>query len=238
MRRHWRDGYGGRRQSGGALHFPHCSQIATSSISVTWGVPWDAGFVILSIDLVKISLFAQPNYQFPFRTTLSHDGVRRRLQASSTLSDSRTTSHDIARHGTADRHAQLLSSSQTSRGSCTDPRYKARATSAKNHAQAHAARSRYPLAHPRPHPAFRKPCNLPRPPQPARTITGPGPNAFELLKEDADQLGVGEGSEEAATPRRGLPTCRSDLAQQVRDGCPFLAEEEAQLEAAAARRSP
>ena len=80
--------------------------------------------------------------------------------------------------------------------------------------------------------------NLPRPPQPARTITGPGPNAFELLKEDADQLGVGEGSEEAATPRRGLPTCRSDLAQQVRDGCPFLAEEEAQLEAAAARRSP
>ena len=80
--------------------------------------------------------------------------------------------------------------------------------------------------------------NLARPPQPARTITGPGPNAFELLKEDADQLGVGEGSEEAATPRRGLPTCRSDLAQQVRDGCPFLAEEEAQLEAAAARRSP
>ena len=72
--------------------------------------------------------------------------------------------------------------------------------------------------------------NLPRPPQPARTITGPGPNAFELLKEDADQLGVGEGSEEAATPRRGLPTCRSDLAQQVRDGCQFLAEEEAQLE--------
>ena len=139
------------------LHFRPWIQIANSSISVPWGVPWDAGFVILSIDLVKISLFAQPNYQFPFRTTLSHDGVRRRLQASSTLSDSRTTSHDIARHGTADRHAQLLSSSQTSRGSCTDPRYKARATSAKNHAQAHAARSRYPLAHPRPHPAFRKP---------------------------------------------------------------------------------
>ena len=68
-----------------------------------------------------------------------------------TLAQHRTTSH-----GTA-RQIGMLSSSQTSRGSCTDPRYKARATSAKNHAQAHAARSRYPLAHPRPHPAFRKP---------------------------------------------------------------------------------
>ena len=149
---------------GGSLHFPPWIQMHPHQFSVTWGVPWDADLVILSIALVKTSLFTTLNYQFPFWETLSHDGVRRRLQASSTLSDSRTTSHDIARHGTADRHAQLLSSSQTSRGSCTDPRYKARATSAKNHAQAHAARSRYPLAHPRPHPAPRKPC----PPSSAR----------------------------------------------------------------------
>ena len=64
-----------------------------------------------------------------------------------------TTSHCKAKH-----HAQLLSGSQRSRGSCSDHGYKARATAAKNPARAPAARLRYPLAHPRPHPAFRKPC--------------------------------------------------------------------------------
>ena len=90
--------------------------------------------------------------------------------------------------------------------------------------------------------------NPARPPQLARTITGPGSNGFELLGEDADQRGAWwvqgdarwprSGCEEAATPRRSLPTCRSELAQQIRDGCQFLAEEELQLEAAAARLSP
>ena len=80
--------------------------------------------------------------------------------------------------------------------------------------------------------------NPARPPQLARTITGPGSNGFELLGEDADQRGARSGCKEAATLQRGLPTCRSELAQQVRDGCQFLAEEEAQLEAAAARGSP
>ena len=74
-----------------------------------------------------------------------------------------------------------------------------------------------------------------RPPQLARTITGPGSIGFELLGDDADQRGARSGCEEAATPQRGLPTCRSELAQQVRDGCQFLAEEEAQLQASCGR---
>ena len=78
--------------------------------------------------------------------------------------------------------------------------------------------------------------NLARPPQPAQTITGPGPNASEQLEEDADQCGVGEGFEEACELRGCPATCRSGLAKQVRDGFHFLAEDEAQLEAPAARR--
>ena len=61
------------------LHFPPWIQMHPHQFSVTWGVPWDADLVILSIALVKTSLFTTLNYQFPFWETLSHDGVRRRL---------------------------------------------------------------------------------------------------------------------------------------------------------------
>ena len=78
--------------------------------------------------------------------------------------------------------------------------------------------------------------NLARPPQPAWTIIGPGSNGFELLEEDADHHGVCEGFEETCELRGCPATCRSRLAQQVRDGCHFLAEYEAQPEAPAAHR--
>ena len=41
--------------------------------------------------------------------------------------------------------------------------------------------------------------NLARPPQPAQTITGPGPNASEQLEEDADQCGVAKASRRPAS---------------------------------------
>ena len=85
------------------LHFPPWIQMHPHQFSVTWGVPWDADLVILSIALVKTSLFTTLNYQFPFWETLSHDGVRRRLEASSTHSRSgiASASHNIALQGKA-----------------------------------------------------------------------------------------------------------------------------------------
>ena len=122
-----------------------------------YAVPWDCGFVIPW-------LFSPSNCYFPFQTRSHKMASGGGLSASSTLSRSHIASHHVASHRKASHAAQLLSSSQTSRGSCTDPQYKARATTAKNHARAHAARSCYPLAHPRPHPAPRNPC----PPSSAR----------------------------------------------------------------------
>ena len=77
-----------------------------------------------------------------------------------------------------------------------------------------------------------------RPPQPARTIKGPDAIAFELLEEDADQRGALEGVEETCELRGCPASCRCGLAQRGQDGCHFLAEDEAQLEAPATRRSP
>ena len=142
------------------LHFPHCIQMdihqdpsSFQPLRSPLGLRVRHSVAIFAIKLL-----------LSFSNALSQNGVRRRLEASSTLSRSHVASHHIASHRKASHAAQLLSSSQTSRGSCTDPQYKARATTAKNHARAHAARSRYPLAHPRPHPAPRKPC----PPSSAR----------------------------------------------------------------------
>ena len=143
-----------------SLHFPHCIQMdihqdpsSFQPLRSPLGLRVRHSVAIFAIQLL-----------LSFSNALSQNGVRRRLQASSTLSRSHIASHHVASHRKASHAAQLLSSSQTSRGSCTDPQYKARATTAKNHARAHAARSRYPPAHPRPHPAPRKAC----PPSSAR----------------------------------------------------------------------
>ena len=78
--------------------------------------------------------------------------------------------------------------------------------------------------------------NLARPPQPAWTIKGPDAIAFELLEEDADQRGALEGVEETCEVRGCPASCRCGLAHRGQDGCHFLAEDEAQLEAPTARR--
>ena len=152
-----------------------------------YAVPWDCGFVIPW-------LFSPSNCYFPFQTRshkMASGGGLRPPPPSLAL-----TSHRIARHRIARYH--ML------RGCSAAPRRAAdhaliRGTKRAQHQQRIMqvlmlpARATCWLTHNR----NMQPRHPARPPQPARTIIGPGPNAFELLAR--------RGCRSAWTPRR-LPS--------------------------------
>ena len=78
----------------------------------------------------------------------------------------------------------------------------------------------------------------PTPPsQPAQTITGPGPDGFKLIEEDADHL-EHHRAENAGVQLRGCSaSCRSLLDHQDRHDRGRLAAEMVHLDVAAARRN-
>ena len=144
----------------------------------------------------------------------------------------------MASHGTArymlHQHAQLLCGSVTSLESCKHQHYVPRATVKCAHAHARSClrgareptmRAPFAPAHPTP------------PSQPAQTITGPGPDGFKLIKEDADHL-EHHRAENAGVQLRGCSaSCRSLLYHQDRHNRGRLAAEMVHLDVAAARRS-
>ena len=78
------------------------------------------------------------------------------------------------------------------------------------------------------------PGNPARPPQPARTITGPGSNGLQLLGEDADRQEGRRGCSAAWQLRGCPPTCRSMLIHQDQDEHDGRAVDLLHLEEAAA----
>ena len=203
-----------------ALHFLHRIQMDNHQGFVNF---WDCGFVIPW-------LFSPSNCYFPFQTRSHKMESGGGSRPPPPFSRSHIASHHVASHRKAS-HAAQLSSSQTSRGSCTDPQYKARATTAKNHARAHAAAraTRWPIPDRTLHPG-----NPARPPQPARTITGPGSNGLQLLGEDADRQEGRRGCSAAWQLRGCPPTCRSMLIHQDQDEHDGRAVDLLHLEEAAA----